>query len=520
MSVNLNISLDFDDPTFRRDPQSVYRQMCQRGVLHWDPVQRTWMVMGYKIARRVLAREQLSSDILPLMQRVTFPAAMRKQSQPIIDTLAQWLLFQDGAAHQTTRRLLQPLLTREPLTYFSETVLDGLIRERCQWLETQLSTSAQKPRVVDLVSAFFLPLVFDALLHFLGIPNWPTSLAELQADILAMSDFVDVHYRTADHVEPALQAVTRLRTQMTRLFKAKQTSTTPMAMLTPPMITAASLAASSSSTVACSGGVLSYLVEQGVSIEHGVSLLMLLLAAGSFTTANALSGLCYQLFQHPEQLAIVAQDPERYARSAFWESVRYDPPIHSIFRVAKKTCVLTPEECALAHCTSASIEAGQAVRLIIAAINRDPEQHQAPDTFDVTRTGHHGMPFGAGAHHCLGQLFALMLGERLIPALIPILVRCDCPASYLLDPSYLDSSYLNQTPEAPLSSEGHPFPASTSEGRPCSVSPREEDPCLPSMRQGRSYSAATRQEYPCPPLDWRMGLQFRGLVSLPIWVRR
>jgi len=53
-----------------------------------------------------------------------------------------------------------------------------------------------------------------------------------------------------------------------------------------------------------------------------------------------------------------------------------------------------------------AIEAGQTVVLSLPAANRDPEQFENPEAFDVTRPSRRHLAFGFGIHQCLGQHLA------------------------------------------------------------------------------------------------------------------
>ncbi|HYO69275.1 MAG TPA: cytochrome P450 [Archangium sp.] len=51
---------------------------------------------------------------------------------------------------------------------------------------------------------------------------------------------------------------------------------------------------------------------------------------------------------------------------------------------------------------------GSPVLALLGSANRDEQHFTEPDRFDITRTGTNNMPFGHGAHFCLGAALARM----------------------------------------------------------------------------------------------------------------
>jgi cytochrome P450 len=64
------------------------------------------------------------------------------------------------------------------------------------------------------------------------------------------------------------------------------------------------------------------------------------------------------------------------------------------------------------------IRAGQPVRLLLAAANRDPDAFEDPERLDVTREREPHLAFGWGVHVCLGAPLARLEGEIAIRALV------------------------------------------------------------------------------------------------------
>ena len=121
--------------------------------------------------------------------------------------------------------------------------------------------------------------------------------------------------------------------------------------------------------------------------HNGVQLML----AGFETTRNAFSGGVLALLQHPDQMALLREDPKRL-RLAVEEIVRWSDPVISLMRVASADTELGGRK----------IQAGDRLLLWFPSANRDEEVFDQPYKFDITRHPNLHLGFGAGPHFCLG----------------------------------------------------------------------------------------------------------------------
>lgn len=127
----------------------------------------------------------------------------------------------------------------------------------------------------------------------------------------------------------------------------------------------------------------------------------LLVLAGFETTVNLIGNGTMALIQHPDQLALLRDDPGLIP-AAVDELLRYDAPIQMVARVAA-------EEIEVA---GAQIPAGVIVSVMLGGANRDPEVFDDPERLDVTRpNARKQLSFAAGPHHCLGAPLARLEAE-------------------------------------------------------------------------------------------------------------
>jgi cytochrome P450 PksS len=79
-----------------------------------------------------------------------------------------------------------------------------------------------------------------------------------------------------------------------------------------------------------------------------------------------------------------------------------------------------------------TIRKGEAVTVILAAANRDPEVFPDPDRFDAGRTPNPHIAFSVGAHYCLGAMLMRMQAHSALSAVMKLPgLRLACDVSEL-----------------------------------------------------------------------------------------
>jgi cytochrome P450 family 142 subfamily A polypeptide 1 len=121
--------------------------------------------------------------------------------------------------------------------------------------------------------------------------------------------------------------------------------------------------------------------ERAMSNDELIKMCILLMVAGNETTRNGLSGGMQLLIENPEARQRLIDDPSLIP-DAIEEMLRLVSP-------------------------GVKIAKGQKVLMIYGSANRDAEQFENPEVFDIDRKPQH-VAFGIGNHFCLGANLARM----------------------------------------------------------------------------------------------------------------
>jgi cytochrome P450 len=117
----------------------------------------------------------------------------------------------------------------------------------------------------------------------------------------------------------------------------------------------------------------------------------------------------YYLWSHPDQRREILGDSERI-HHAYAESLRYDQPTNLLGRFVKDPVEIRGQR----------LEPGQGVMFLWASGNRDEEEFERADVFDVTRRPKRTLSFGHGAHKCIGEHLGMLEGRVLLEELLAL----------------------------------------------------------------------------------------------------
>lgn len=335
---------DFDpfDPAIAADPYPHYRELLAGERVQYNPKRDVYILSRYADVREA-ARNH---DTLSSARGVTFSRG--------------WLPFlptSDPPAHTRMRKQLAPGMARGALETWRPMV-DQLARELVGGLLTQTPA--------DVVSTVAAPMPMRAITSVLGVDG-PDEAAFCRLSNQAVR-ITDVAL-SASGLISLVQGFAGFR-RLRALFTHRRDN----GLLRECTVL----------------GKLATHAEQGrLSDDELFFFAVLLLVAGYESTAHMISTLFLTLADYPDQLTLLAQQPDLIP-SAIEEHLRFISPIQNICRTTRVDYSVG----------QAVIPAGSLVLLAWGAANRDPRQYEDPDVFRADRNPVGHLAFGSGIHLC------------------------------------------------------------------------------------------------------------------------
>jgi cytochrome P450 len=144
----------------------------------------------------------------------------------------------------------------------------------------------------------------------------------------------------------------------------------------------------------------------------------LFIVAGSETTTNLVGNGMIALARHPDQRRLVQGDPSLVA-GMVEEVLRYDGPVQGVARVVNQDVEVA----------GVTLPAGAKVQLRWGSANRDGDEYEAADVFDVRRRVRRQVAFGHGIHYCLGAALSRLEGRVIFEELLARLGDWEVPTA-------------------------------------------------------------------------------------------
>ncbi len=385
----------------RADPYPYYRALRDEAPVHWSEGAGGWVISRYDDVRHVLGHTELFSSDAMRTALIGIPPGTNPLEDP---ELAKQLIALASAGPFSVEDLAGTgsagaILTIDPPAHteqrnivnrgFSPSSI-GAREERIREIVDELMSEIPREGSFDLVSRLAIPLPMIVIAELLGVEperrhdfkRWSDGLiagisGSGRAAGLLGGGFVDIMKEFAAYL---LEIAERRRAE-------------PRDDLISVLVHAED-------------------GEEALSASQVMQFASVLLIAGNETTTNLIGNTVNTLFDHPDQLELVAQDLSLIP-ALVDESLRYESPIQFVFRRTRQDVEIA----------GTPIPKDSIVVPLIGSANRDERVFPDGDVFDITRDAKGHLAFGFGDHYCLGSHLARLEGKIAFEAIVPELPR-------------------------------------------------------------------------------------------------
>jgi cytochrome P450 len=320
--------------------------------------ERTWVARAEPLGWFVLDRE--ATAFFLRSPAAKFPGRLMLEvhgvrSGPLYERMTGNLLDRDGDGHRRLRKLIQPAFTPAAADQ-----LRPVMREQLSDLFDSVADARRCEAVDDLAK----PYPARMIATIMGAPLDDTSrLAEWANTIQRQFDPESVQ----NDLPTLERAATEFQDYARDLIAARAGDTIPT------------------------------LLDAGLTEDECLDVVSSVLVGGVDTTQSQLAHGLRLFAEHPEQWARLAEQPD-LAPAAVEEVLRYEP-------IAPFTARITQEEIEYRDVVFPS---GTLLFACAQTANRDPEEYEEPEHFDIAADRGRAKPltFGAGPHFCLGANLA------------------------------------------------------------------------------------------------------------------
>ncbi len=376
-------------PQSRANPYPAYARIREAQPVYFSEGWNAWLVTRYEDVITGFRHPDLSANRAG-GYAAKLPPPVREKLRPLLTNLSNWLLLLDPPAHTRIRALV--------VKAFSPRLVEQL-RPRIEAIATGLLDAVADKPVVDLIADLANPLPVIVIGEMLGLPQGDHLRLKKWSDALAA--FMGASAMSQELVAGALISVLELEAYFREQIELRKQNPGDDLL-----------------TMLCRVREQ----ETALSEQELLSTCTVLLFGGHETTTNLIGNAVHTLLDHPDQLALLRDDPSLLANT-LEEVMRYESPVQRMGRVTLADVELG----------GVTIPKGQRVFFVLGAANRDPDQFENPDTFDITRRSKH-TTLGHGQHFCLGAALGRMEGQIALTQLfatLPAFERVDTSPTWI-----------------------------------------------------------------------------------------
>ncbi|MEE8311968.1 MAG: cytochrome P450 [Candidatus Binatia bacterium] len=349
-----------------RDPFPMYRALRDHDPVHHVDWGDFWVLSRFRDVFDAAIDFQTFSSADGLTFRYGEREQLGVENAPIV--------MMDPPEHTELRKLVSSGFTPRRVSDIEDDVRSFVV-ERVERL--------REMGEADVVAELIGPLPSFVVAHYLGVPQEDRTLFDRWTDGIVAAN-------AAGDVTSAGAAVVELYEYFTGLIERRRKEPGD------DMISAL---------------VQARIDEDEVPLIKILGFAFTMVTGGNDTTTGLLGGSLDLLTRHPEQRALLLEDPARIG-AAIEEFLRLTSPVQGLARTTTRDVTID----------GTAIPKGKKVMLLYASANRDEREFgSTAEELDVERRIKHILTFSYGPHHCIGAAVT-RLQARI--ALEELLVRC------------------------------------------------------------------------------------------------
>ena len=362
-------------PGYVEDPWPHFAEMRAHDPVHLT-LMNQWLLFTYEDVSRLLRDPSLSvsDENIEIMDEKRLAIFLEASGGELQQSTS--MLNADPPDHTRLRRLVSKAFTPSSIE---------ALRPRVQELVDDILDSMEERGGGDVVAELAFPLPFDVISEMLGMPEADKDLiAEWSGAIVKTLDPII----TQEEIQAAVDGDRKMNAHVDDVVAWKRAN--PADDLLTALIAAE---------------------EDGdrLSPRELRDQVNLLFVAGHETTVNLIGTGIYEMLRHPEQLAMLRDDPTLDV-NAVDELLRYVSPVQMSRRITLHDIDFGGK----------TIPKGMFVLAGLASANRDPAKWgPTANDLDIRRTGTaQHLSFGSGAHYCLGSSLARLEAQVAIGSFV------------------------------------------------------------------------------------------------------
>jgi pimeloyl-[acyl-carrier protein] synthase len=378
------------DPSFFQDPYPAYRQLREQDPVFWSQSWNAWIVTRFDDVMAIFKDPGHYSNAGRFSAFLAgLPETNGVGVEAVRSHYASGMLQSDPPTHTRLRPLVNAAFTPRRVE---------AMRPRISEIVDRLLDDAAERGAMDVIGDLAKPLPALVVSEMLGVPSadqnqmvaWSDAIAGFQATATAESERVEAGGRAIHGLESYFRDLLadRRRRPQDDLLSALAAAEADGTTLSEPEL---------------------------------LSMCTTMYVAGHETTRNLIGNALVCLFREPSALRALQGEPERIP-SAMEEVLRFESPIQRGWRRIGRDVTVRGRE----------LREGQLVFMMLGAANRDPDQFDRPETFDIYRPPSRHVAFGMGIHFCLGAPLARIEGPVAVAALLRRMPRL-APADEAFD---------------------------------------------------------------------------------------